>query len=504
MKLPARLLCTALAACILSAALVSCSGDTPAPDDTSASAESTDTTAPSVPAETTPAETARADAKDTLPDDLKLNGMSVHIHSFDNEKYDIIGMNETSGDVLYDAVYNRTRKVAERLDVKISWADSQTAKWQDFSNELQQIILAGDDVWQIVFAMGNATIQKNRDALFTDLANAEYLDLSQPWWWQEAMEEVAFNIHERKYLVGDIALTNYMSAGAYFFNKNLYTDVFGNADDLYQTVIEGGWTYDKLREISAEAYQDLNGNGTVDEGDIYGLRFANAEFLKHAEFSMDVQHFFRTEEGYPVIEYDTQRAQQAVEALYSLLYETKGNVYQSDNLARTVFPQRGTFFYARHLGEVFKAEMRNMEDDYGILPFPKLDDQQKEYHGLLHNSSNFVTVPITAKHVNEICAVIEAMCAESYRSVVETFYDIALKTKYTRDSYSGQCIDIIRSATKKNLVYEYNGRFGSGNIIADCIGAGNTNFASAYAKTVEASNKKIIQAIDQILKQQGK
>ena len=144
-----------------------------------------------------------------------------------------------------------------------------------------------------------------------------------------------------------------------------------------------------------------------------------------------------------------------------------------------------------------------MEDDYGILPFPKLDDQQTEYHGLLHNSSNFVTVPVTAQHVDEICAVIEAMCAESYRSVVETFYDIALKTKYSRDSFSGRCIDIIRDATKKNLVYEYNGRFGSGNIIADCIAAGNTNFSSTYAKAVKTSNAIIAKAVKQILKEKN-
>lgn len=496
-----RFLCLCLTVGMLLPTFVSCS-DEPAPaEDTSVSTESTDTAAPAV--ETTTSEPGRADAKDTLPEDLSLNGMNIHIHSFANEQYDIIGMNETSGDVLYDAVYERTCSVAERLDVNITWADSQTAKWQDFSDELNQVILAGDDVWQIVFAMGNATIQKNRDALFTDLAGAKYLDFSQPWWWAQAMEEVAFNIEERKYLVGDIALSNYMSAGAYFFNKTLYTDIFGNADDLYQTVIDGNWTYDKLKEISAGAYQDLNGNGAVDEGDLYGLRFGNPEFLKHAEFSMDVQHFYRDENGYPVIEYDVQRSQQAVEALYSLLYETKGNIYQSDNLDRSIFPQRGTFFYARHLGEVFKAEMRDMEDDYGILPFPKLDEQQEEYHGLLHNSSNFVTVPVTAQHVDEICAVIEAMCAESYRSVVETFYDIALKTKYSRDSFSGRCIDIIRDATKKNLVYEYNGRFGSGNIIADCIGAGNTNFSSAYAKAVTTSNAIIQKTVNQLLKEKS-
>ena len=500
MKKTTRLLCTLLCMGMLLSAFAACSEKTPPQ-----TAETT--AAPGAESETRPAETQpaeadsskRENAKDSLPDDLKLNGMQIHIHSFDNEKIDIIGDNEISGDVLHDAVYQRTRRVMERLDVDIIWADSKTAKWQDFSSELNTTILAGADEWQIVFAMGNATIQKNLDALFTDLSSAKYLDFSQPWWWQDAMEEVSFDSVERKFLVGDIALSNFTASGAYFFNKNLYTDTFGNADDLYKTVIDGKWTYDTLQQIAAQAYRDINGNGLVDEGDLYGLRFANAEFLKHAEYSTDIRHFRRDDQGFPVIDYDTQRAQEAVDAMYSLLYETQGVIYQAENLNRSIFPNRGTLFYARHLGEVLRNELRSMEDDYGILPYPKLDEQQADYRGLLHNSSNYVTVPITVLQVDEVSAVIEALCAESYRSVVEIFYDTALKTKYSRDAYSGQCIDIIRDTTRKSFLYEYNSRFGCGNVVADCIGAGNTNFASTYANSVNASNKKIEKAVIKFL-----
>lgn len=501
MKNTIRCLCVCLCVGMLFSAFVACSEKTPsqATDTTAAPNTEYATQAP----ETQPPVRGRADAKDSLPDDLRLDGVTVHIHSFDNEKIDIIGDNALTGDVLYDAVYTRTQRVMERLGVEITWADSKTTRWQDFSAELNTTLLAGADEWQIVFAMGNATIQKNLDSLFTDLSDAKYLDFSQPWWWQEAMEEISFDAKERKYLVGDIALSNFTASGAYFFNKNLYTDIFGNADDMYKTVIDGNWTYDKLQEIASAAYQDINGNGTVDEGDLYGLRFANPEFLKHAEYAMDVRHFHRDENGFPVIDYDTERAQQAVDAMYSLLYETRGVIYQSENLNRSIFPNRGTFFYARHLGEVLRAELRNMADDYGILPYPKLDERQENYEGLLHNSSNYVVVPYTVKNVDEVSAVIEAMCAESYRSVVEIFYDTALKTKYSRDAYSGQCIDLIRDTTKKSFLYEYNSRFGCGNIVADCIGAGNTSFASTYANSLQASNKKIEAAVNKFLEQKG-
>ena len=290
-----RLASALLAFLMLASALAACSsgsGDTPdstAPDSTAP--------AETAPMETEPTETGRADAKDNLPEDLDLDGMTVHIHSFSNEDYDIIGKQEESGDVVFDAVYARTRSVAERLDTNIIWSDSEHEKWQDFSASLEKTIMAGDDAWQMVFAQGNSTIQSNRDHLFLDLADAKYLDYSQPWWWNEAMDEVSFDGKVRRYLIGDIALTNFLRAGCLYFNKTMYNNVLGNPDDLYQTVIDGGWTLDEMAEIAEVAYQDINGNGQVDDGDIYGYYFGAKDYLIHMEYALDVQRYHRNEEG---------------------------------------------------------------------------------------------------------------------------------------------------------------------------------------------------------------
>ncbi len=490
-----------LALCMLAASLASCAAD-PVGEQTETTPAVTD---PAVitEAETTPDPNARENAKDSLPDDLNFDGMLVHIHSFEQEKYDIIGMEEESGDVLYDAVFHRTMSVAERLNVEIEWADSATTKWQDFSAELNSTILAGDDAWQIVYAMGNSTIQSNRGNLFMDLSDAKYLDYSQPWWWNEAMDEVSFDGKERKYLVGDIALSNYLRSGCYYFNKAIYTDVFGDPDEMYKLVLDGNWNYDKLTEMSAAAYQDVNGNGVVDDGDIYGVIVGNPEYLKHSEYGLDVQHYYRGEDGYPVFEYDLERAQLAVEKIYNLLFNVTGNKYQAEYLKNEVFTQSNLLYFPSQILQAFSATFREMEDDYGIIPYPKLDETQENYHNLLHNSSNYVTIPITCQNPDEVGAVIEAMCAESYRSVVEVFYEIALKTKYSRDSYSGQCIDLIRDITKKNFAYEYDGQYKCGVLISTCVRNGGGNFSSSYASSISMANKILEKTLKQLAKEKA-
>ncbi len=491
-----RSLALFLAALMLAASLAACASDPETQNDDTSAAETT------LPAETDPAETGRADAKDNLPADLNLNGMKVHIHSFASEDFDILGKNEESGDLVFDAVYNRTRSVAERLNINIEWSDSPHAGWQDFSASLESTIMAGDDVWQIVFAQGNSTIQSNRDHLFMDMANSKYLDLEQPWWWSEAMYEVSFDGQLRRYLIGDIALSNFLRAGAVYFNKSIYTDALGNPDDLYQTVINGEWTLDKMGELAAKAYRDVNGSGTVDNGDIYGFLFGGKDYVVHMDYALDVKRFHRDDRGYPVMEYDLERAQLAVEKMNKLLYQTTGCAYQATpNVSNADFAARKTFFYGSQLLATTKTELRDMEDDYGIIPFPKLDEKQEDYMNLLYNSSSVVTVSITCKQHENIGAVIEAMCAESYRSVVEVFYETALKMKYSRDSFSGQCIDIIRNITRKNLAYEYNSQLGyPATLISNCVTANSTDIASTIASTIPAANAKIQQKIEALEK----
>ncbi len=493
-----RTLSLFLAALMLAASLAACSSD-PAE-------QSEDATAAAETSDTTPTGNGRADAKDNLPADLNLNGMKVHIHSFSSEDWDILGKNEETGDMVFDAVYHRTRSVADRLNINIEWTDSPHEKWQDFSASMESTIMAGDDAWQMVFAQGNSTIQSNRDHLFMDLANSKYLDFDQPWWWSEAMAEVSFDGKERRYLIGDIALTNFLRAGAVYFNKTIYEDALGDPNDLYQLVIDGGWTLDKMGEMAAQAYRDVNGNGTLDAEDIYGFHFGKKDYIVHMEYALDVQRFYRDEAGYPILEYDLERAQLAVEKMNKLLYQTKGCAFNADaHIIAADFAARKTFFFGNQLLAAVNAAMRDMEDDYGIIPFPKLDDKQEEYQNLLFNSSSVVVIPITCKQHENVGAVIEAMCAESYRSVVETFYETALKMKYSRDSYSGQCIDIIRDVTRKNLVYEYNATIGYPSmLITNCVAANSNDIASSIASVIPAANEKIQQKIAVLESEKGK
>jgi len=474
---------------ILASSMAACGSDA-ATDDTSA-----DTTAP---VETEAP--GREAVKDNIPDDFNLNGATIGVLGLASWRgTELDGGGEETGDVINDAVFKRTRTVEERLNFTLEVTESNAADWKEYGKYFEQSILAGDNPWQILFSSSNATIQSGRDYMFMDLSDNKYIDLDQPWWWKNAMEEISLDGKSIRYLVGDIAVSQYLQSGCIYFNKPLFESYGESAEDLYQRVIDREWTWDKLKEYSEAMYQDLNGNSEADDGDQFGFLVDSVAYLQYCEYSTGIQYYVRDENGHPVMEYDVERAEAAVNKFISVIRETKGSKFENDwTHQQIVFAENKAIFYAGQLNDVLAEDMRNMKNEYGIIPYPLIDDQQKEYTNLIYNSAKMVSVPVTCENPDEVGAVIEALCAESYRTVIEPFYEIALKVKYSSDDYSGQCIDIIRDTAVKNFMYEYNGVVGGGGIIANQIINGKNTFASKYASTLTSTNKKIQDMIEEL------
>jgi len=172
-----------------------------------------------------------------------------------------------------------------------------------------------------------------------------------------------------------------------------------------------------------------------------------------------------------------------------------------------MFTNGRTLFFLRGLNTMMNDTMREMKMDFGILPYPKWDEEQEEYISFIHNSSSTVCVPVSAdiERVNEeISAVIEALASESYRRVYTAYYESALKTAYNRDDYSAQMVDIItgqhatvKSILTKNFVYEYSASIAEiGGIYYSLIKKRSNGFTSEYDGLLDAAETGLRKLID--------
>ena len=73
-----------------------------------------------------------------------------------------------------------------------------------------------------------------------------------------------------------------------------------------------------------------------------------------------------------------------------------------------------------------------METDFGIIPYPLYDENQEDYHTQVADCSTMFALPADCRDTSFAGAVLEAIAAESYRSVTPAYFEVALNEKYTR------------------------------------------------------------------------
>ena len=471
--------------------------------------ETQDTTAAAVDipvsAETTADPNDRSLVKDNVPEDLKFNGETVRMVSRDTTNvnlYDTVGT-DNLGDYVTDGVWNRNRTVEERLGVTLE-NTMFAGSLSEVQTQFKALIMSGSDEFDYIHTTGNTTHGLN--VYLRDLADLPYVDYDADWWWKDAIESVSLDGKTFNHIYGDMLLFCYIQTGVVYYNKTLYENAFGDPDEMYKIVMDGQWTIDKLMELTAAAYSDANGDGVQNNGDIFGSikTKTQGEETPHFLHGFDLRLYTRDENNRLVIDFDQERCVSAIEKLGAYNTNTTG-VFHSDqdiNKSYTYFVQNASLFFPSRMARVV-ADFREMEEPYGILPYPKLDAEQKNYVSLIHDSSTSLCVPKTVSDAREnlIGAWFECCAAESWRTVMPEFLELALKVKYSRDSMSGKVIDLVIAGVSKNILFEY-GTY-TNNIFSTTLTnnakAGTNNFASAYTKLAPAAQKSWDAAVENLL-----
>ena len=451
----------------------------------------------------TEAETTRAQTKDSLPEDLDFGGLSMPV-LYRGCEADIIEVyaEELTGEPVSDAVYNRNTGVEERLNVKIAYQPMGTGTADQFPADAKASIIAGSDDFSIASWNQFSSVALCLENLVMDLQNAPYLDLEKPWWNSEYMDVLQIGDQKRFYLMGDICLNALRVTAATFFNQKLYNDVFGDYNDLYQLVLEGGWTIEQLKAMGEAGYQDTNGDGTMGYGDIFGIDTTTISHCDYFAYCAGFQVSARDENGMPYLTLQDEKNYNIIDRLQDLYWNSGNGLFIEKDAGGafngTVYVEdfsSDTILFMPHWFKICE-NLRDMESGYGLIPYPKYDESQQNYISLVHDSASLFFLPQTCGHAEEACAVLEALCAETYRTVMPAYYEVALKRQYARDDVSAQMIDLIHDTSMTDFGYVYNYSIGSvGTIMRNVIGQ-NGNYASSVASVEEKAKSELAKLIE--------
>ncbi|MBE6726474.1 MAG: hypothetical protein E7576_14985 [Ruminococcaceae bacterium] len=484
----------ALLLAVMMSAAVSCSETTTEPetlhDSTPANAEAVQAEPEAIEDET---EITRENTPDSLPADLDFGGMTLTIYysnGFDWTEF-IEGGEELTGEVVSDTAFENNQSVAERLNMDLAYYAEDSGDYSTINSLVSNLIMANDSTYDVYLGEQYGLVQTAVKGYYRNAFELPYLDFEKPWWNVTFMENLQLTDDYRMFMTGDFSLTTMNQLFVQYFNKRIYTDLYGDPDELYGTVLEGAWTVDKMSELISSTYADLNGNGKVDPSDRLGyVAYMTYSTVDPFMYCGDVPYTSRDEAGHIVIDMNQERAVTLTEKVVNLFNQTGS--YTVDTAP---FTTGGSLFCAGLLRSA--SGFRDMEDDFGFLPSPKLDEEQEYYRNLVGDCNLFTVIPVTCVNAEMAAAVLEALNAQTYRTLVPAWYEVSLKLKYSRDLISSDIIDLIHDSIYTDFLFAYSPMLSQmGQVMRDLV----TNNSTNYMSNVASRNKVTLKLLDKMYK----
>lgn len=496
-----KLLSFLLALLLPAGALLSCSengaGDTPDAQSASSGGEN-DVPMPGE----TETEIARANYPDNLPE-LDFGGADVVVHSRGDDSPTEVVSEELTGEAVNDAIFERNALVGQKLNVKIGVFIGEGWERYDTSvNAIRSSIMASDGAFDIIAGWSARIPSLSLEGLFLNLNEMNYLDFDAMWWNQSVVKDlqVGGQLH---FLTGDIARSMLSAMYAYAFNQRVAED--NQVEDLYAVVREHRWTLDYVYDLTSKIYSDLNGDGKAGDEDYYGLVTNGGNDADAYMQGARVSLLSRDEDGYPALDADEEYLASLVEKVYALLWENPGGHPTKDGSAwytniGAFVEDRSLFATAVMSGII--GSLADMESDYGLLPYPLFNESQPSYGTRVQDAVSLWSIPIDAKNPDMSAAVMEALAAQSWRTVTPAYFDVALKHRYSRDVQTAEMVDLIKDSIYINFESLYNESIGNPwFIMRNLMTAKNSNFSSYWAGQKKVIGKQLEKAVDKIRNQ---
>lgn len=437
---------------------------------------------------------------DNIPIGTDLKGATVKIYvrgdTLESE-FDC----EESGDVVDDAIYYRNQSIEERLNVELEiFCNTSDDFWGDrniYMDTVRSSVLANDGSIDIAAGLSNIMPYLAQEGMFVNLLNSSIpcLNFDSEWWPSELVDELA--VDGKMYMCsGEACLGVVKGMMCFYFNKDMLEKY--NLEDPYELVESGKWTLDKMTEMAASMYQDLNGNTTVDDEDQFGFYISNVNHAPNFVLSSGYRLTEKNANGLPEYILGDEKIVDLIDK-FKTIFDNDGckpTTNQTDNETKIFTDGRSLFM----TGEFqFADTFRDMEFDFGILPYPKYDESQSEYISSSRATYSLFGILKTA-NVENCAAVLEALASENYRTVTPAYYEKALKVKYSRDDVSAQMFDLIKGHISFDFGIVHGPMMnGISTILRNAISNPTGTWASTWASNKDSVNAVVEEYLEDIM-----
>ena len=249
---------------------------------------------------------------------------------------------------------------------------------------------------------------------------------------------------------------------------------------------------------------DLDNDGKMKRNDRYGFN-TQIDYVPSFIVACGEKFISKDNDDMPFFTGATEKVSNIIDRMLEVYvdytYDMHRDAYGKENgggqlVQFWVFPEGRALFYWG-FPRYMELGLRDMEDDFGILPIPKWDSSQERYYAMVNNWHSYTyMLPITAGDIDTNSQIIDAMAYHGRKLIKPAYYDVCLQRKYSRDEESSAMLDIIFSSTCYDLgeVFSIGGYVGS---LCDAVQKGKNVVMSSAEKLQGKIEKDIDKLIDQ-------
>lgn len=380
-----------------------------------------------------------------------LDGYEICILNYDTSWFNwantLMNAEEINGEIVNDAIYNRTLKTEQNFNASVKFELAGSTE-----TVFRKTVPAGDDIYDMAMLFDASIASVLTGGLLGFWDDLDYIDSGEEHW--DADAAALYNFNGRQVaLSGDFSLYNYSTRHGYVFNKDMLADL-NLADDPYELVRNGKWTLDKLYEIAGAAVRDVDGDGSLTKEDIFGISGSVTRHYSALIAGSDVRYVDKDAQG--LLHFTVPGNDYALSVLQKIVDINTGNqiffsgVNDIGNNDPLLFRNGHTLFTAAYMNEV--SALRDMDSDIGILPAPKYNEEQENYHSLVEGGALAVILKsLSADRYENTGRLLNALAFYSREKVIPAYIEVILKSKVTRDEQSAEMIELIFNTSVNDL-----------------------------------------------------
>lgn len=419
---------------------------------------------------------------DGLGDKKFADGTEVVISCFDLYGYEIYG-DENSEEMIDHETYLRNQRLEDRFNLTIVPNVTKSTGTTDLDshyNYVRKAMDRGDNTeFDLIAMMAYQSGKQIKLGYYLDWRSEvpyvrDSIKAGKAWWPKDINTDCT--VMGRQYVaVSDLCLTSMEMCYAVVFHKDLVDDnniatkmasAIGNTSyrTMYDIVNGGDWTIDNFMGILKDSWQDNPTTGDrqkVDKEDIFGLAGGKGTDSDAWAFAFGFHYIENDGENYPEVWTVTSKTVTAISKLKEMYgYNgTYGSTWGDNYPERNQFFAEGHAYFALMSLEQLKSDViHEMESAYGILPYPKYDKTQAKYYTGTMDHYTVLSIPyFNIQKLEETGTLVEAMSAESSRTIKDKYYSLIITHKGTREEESIPMIEMIMAGRRYDLsTYHYS------------------------------------------------